>query len=135
MYIKTKYLLYSFKQKINQRYKYWYESDNKYFNEKKPPQSILQKINDKKDLIDESDITSNPWLNWNDKNIQTITTNQGVCINYLKSTNQDLIQREEDLKLLELYAYLVENLDISKSFNFNTIKKWHKAIFETIFFD
>lgn len=130
---KTKYLLYAFKLKKAKMYQYWYESDRKYFSEKKPPLSILNNKTDECSFIDDKDITKNPWNNWDSKNIQTITTSKGVCINYLKSTNQDLIQKEEDLKLLEVYDYLVNNLDISKSFNFNTIKKWHRAIFKTIY--
>lgn len=130
---KTKYLLYAFKIKKGKNYQYWYESDSKYFKQKKPPLSILKNRTNENSFIEDENVIENPWSNWDSKNIQTITTNSGVCINYLKSTNQDLIQKEEDLKLLELYDYLVENLDISKSFNFNTIKKWHKEIFETIY--
>lgn len=130
---KTKYLLYAFKIKRTKTYQYWYESDSKYFTEKRPPLSILKNRTNECGFIDDEDIINNPWNNWDSKNIQTITTKHGVCINYLKSTNQDLIQKQEDLKLLELYDYLVENLDISKPFNFNTIKKWHKNIFETIY--
>ncbi len=131
--IKTKYLLYAFKIKKAKNYHYWYESDSKYFKEKKPFQSVLNDNTNEIDHLDKLEIIDNPWNHWDSKNIQTITTNDGVCINYLKSTNQDLIQKQEDLKLLELYDYLVENLDISKSFNFVTIKKWHKDIFETIY--
>ncbi len=131
--IKTKYLLYAFKIKKNKNYQYWYESDSKYFSERKPPSTILNDRTNECSFIDNDDIIKNPWNNFNSKNIQTITTSKGVCINYLKSTNQDLIQKEEDLKLLEHYDYLVENFDISKSFNFSTIKKWHKEIFETIY--
>ena len=130
---KTKYLLYSFKSKKGRNYQYWYESDNKYFNENRPPQNILRNNTKEINNLENKDIIQNPWNNWNGKNIQTITTRQGVCINYLKSTDQDLIQKEEDLKLLELYDNLVENFDISKHFNFETIQKWHKDIFETIY--
>ena len=130
---KTKYLLYAFKLKKNKTYQYWYESDRKYFSEKKPPSSILSNRPNECIFVEDTDIIKNPWNNWNSKNIQTITTSKGVCINYLKATNQDLIQKEEDLKLLEIYDYLVENFDVSKSFNFNTIKRWHKQIFETIY--
>jgi len=130
---KTKYLLYAFKLKKGKNYQYWYETDSKYFKEKKPSVSVLKNNNNEVGQIDTKEIILNPWENWDSKNIQTITTRHGVCINYLKSTNQDLIQKTEDLKLLELYSYLVENFDISKSFGFNTIKKWHKNIFETIY--
>jgi len=130
---KTKYLLYAFKLKKGKNYQYWYESDNKYFKEKKPSISVLKHNSDEINRLDDEDVINNPWQNWDSKNIQTITTKQGVCINYLKSTNQDLIQKEEDLKLLELYSDLVENFDISKSFDFFTIRQWHKNIFETIY--
>ena len=130
---KTKYLLYAFKIKKGKNYQYWYESDSKYFNEKKPPSSILKNRTNESSFIEDENIIKNPWNNWDSKNIQTITTKYGVCINYLKSTNQDLIQKEEDLKLLELYADLVDNFDISKHFDFDTIIKWHKEIFKTIY--
>ena len=130
---KTKYLLYAFKLKKGKNYQYWYESDSKYFKEKKPSISVLNHNIDERNGLDDEEIINNPWINWDSKNIQTITTKQGVCINYLKSTNQDLIQKKEDLKLLELYSYLVDNFDISKPFGFDTIQKWHKDIFETIY--
>ena len=130
---KTKYLLYAFKLKKGKNYQYWYESDSKYFKEKKPSVSALNHNSDEINSLNVEEMINNPWQNWDSKNIQTITTKQGVCINYLKSTNQDIIQKEEDLKLLELYSYLVENFDISKPFGFNTIQKWHKDIFETIY--
>ncbi len=130
---KTKYLLYSFKIKKNKNFQYWYETDNKYFKEKKPSASVLKHKSNEVNSLDDKDIINNPWQNWDSKNIQTITTKEGVCINYLKSTNQELIQKKEDLKLLELYSYLVENLDISRSFGFKMIEIWHKKIFETIY--
>lgn len=43
---KTKYLLYAFKLKKAKTYQYWYESDRKYFSEKKPPLSILNNQTD-----------------------------------------------------------------------------------------
>lgn len=130
---KTKYLLYAFKVKSGKNYQYWYESDDKYFRESKPPLSVLKNRTNECSFIVDADIIENPWNNWNSKNIQTIATANGICINYLKSTNQDLIQKEEDLKLLELYDYLVENLDISKPFNFKTVTKWHKEVFNEIY--
>jgi len=130
---KTKYLLYAFKIKTNKNYNYWYETNDKYFKEKRPPINILKNNSIEVSNLNNIYIIDNPWNNWDSKNIQTITTENGVCINYLKSTNQDFIQKQEDLKLLELYSYLVENFDISKSFDFDTIKKWHKDIFQTIY--
>ena len=131
--IKTKYLLYAFKYREKKKYQYWYETDNKYFKENKPPKSILN-INIKEvNSLNQDSIILNPWDEWQSNNIQKIITKNGVCINYLKSTDNDMIQKHEDLKLLELYDHLVEHLDISKSFDFNAVKKWHKEIFESIY--
>jgi len=116
---KTKYLLYAFRIKKGKNYQYWYETDSKFFKEKKPSMSVLKHNSYEINSLDIKETIGNPWENWDSKNIQTITTKDGVCINYLKSTNQDLIQKEEDLKLLELYSYLVENFDISKPFGFD----------------
>jgi len=130
---KTKYLLYAFKCKQNQKYTYWYETDFRFFHEKKPPLNILKKYPKEVESISDESIIINPWKEWESNNIQKIITKNGVCINYLKSTDNDLIQKQEDLKLLELYSYLVENFDISKSFGFNTVKKWHKEVFGFIY--
>jgi len=130
---KTKYLLYAFKCKQNQKYSYWYETDNRYFKEKKPPKSILDKKLNKVDSINYENTILNPWNEWSSNNIQKIIAKNGVCINYLKSTDNDYIQKQEDLKLLELYSYIVDNFDISKSFGFNIVKKWHKEVFSSIY--
>lgn len=130
---KTKYLLYAFKCKQKKRYYYWYETDNKYFKAKKPPKSILDKIINEVEAVSDGDIILNPWNEWDSNNVQKIISDAGVCINYLKSTDNDYIQKKEDLKLLELYSYLVDNFDISKSFGFNTVKKWHKEVFSSIY--
>ncbi|WP_324170625.1 Fic/DOC family protein [Sulfurimonas sp.] len=130
---RTKYLLYAFKCKKNQKYSYWYETDNKYFKAKKPPESILDKNIDEIKAVSIDDIILNPWNEWDSNNTQKIITDAGVCINYLKSTDNDYIQKQEDLKLLELYSYLVDNFDISRSFGFNTVKKWHKEVFSSIY--
>lgn len=103
---KTKYLLYAFKCKKNSK--------------------------EVESISDES-VIMNPWEKWDLNDIQKIITQNGVCINYLKSTDNDFIQKYEDLKLLELYSYLVENFDISKSFGFNTVIKWHKEVFSSIY--
>ncbi len=131
--IKTKYLLYAFKQSIENKYIYWYETDNQYFTQTKPPKNILDKNNNEIDNLDEENIINNPWLEWKSNDIQNIISKDGVSINYLKSTNNDDITIQEDLKLLEEYSYLVENFDISKSFGMKTIQKWHKNIFKSIY--
>jgi len=130
---KTKYLLYAFKIKQNLRYDYWYQTDHKYFKEKKPPLSILNSNSKEIKSLNQDDMIENPWNEWDSDNIQKIAANSGVCINYLKSTDNDFIQKQEDLKLLELYSYLVEHFDISKSFGFSTVKKWHKEVFSSIY--
>lgn len=130
---KTKYLLYAFKCKENQKYSYWYETDFRFFQEKKPSLNILKKYPKEVESISDESIIINPWKEWESNNIQKIIAKNGVCINYLKSTDNDFIQKWEDLKLLELYSYLVENFDISKSFGFNTVKKWHKEVFSSIY--
>ena len=53
---KTKYLLYSLKLNTNGKYTYWYETDNKYFKEKKPPKHILDNINLEVDILEENKI-------------------------------------------------------------------------------
>lgn len=130
--IKTKYLLYAFKIKVKDKYQYWYETDNKYFKGKKPPTPILKQIDHEKKSLSKEDIIENPWNEWESNDIQKITS-KGVCINYLKTTNIELIQKQEDLRLLELYHHIVENFDISLSFGFHTLQYWHEFIFEDIF--
>jgi len=130
---KTKYLLYAFKSKQNQQYNYWYETDKKYFKEKKPSISVLKKNTREIIFIGKENTITNPWMSWDSNDIQKITAKSGVCINYLKSTDNDYIQKQEDLKLLELYSYLVDNFDISRTFGFKTIRRWHKEVFSSIY--
>lgn len=130
---KTKYLLYAFRLDTNSKYSYWYKTDDKYFKQTKPPRHILDKNSEEKNALDESEIIENPWLEWNSSDIQKIITQNGICINYLQSTDDVYITKQEDLKLLEVYSYLVENFDISKVISFDMIKKWHKMVFETIY--
>jgi len=130
---KTKYLLYAFRLNKNSKYSYWYETDNRYFRQSKPPKYIVDKSTLDVDSLEDNEITENPWLKWSSNDIQKIITKDGVSINYLKSTNPDYITKQEDLKLLEVYSFLVDNFDISKSFGFEVIKKWHKMVFETIY--
>ncbi|OCL99591.1 hypothetical protein AAX29_00636 [Aliarcobacter thereius] len=94
---------------------------------------MLNKSSLEKNNIQNIPIIKNPWIEWNSNDIQKITSKDGICINYLKTTNNNLIQKQEDLTLLETYTYLIHHLDISKSFAFNTIKKWHKMIFKNIY--
>jgi cell filamentation protein len=131
--IKSKYLLYAFKTTHNSHIQYWYETDTRYFRSTKPPKNILDKTNLQCDGLSAEQIISNPWNHWESNDVQKIMTLNGVCINYLKSTDSDWIQKHEDLKLLELYSDLVVNFDISRSFGFNTVKKWHKRAFESIY--
>lgn len=131
--VKSKYLLYSFKYKEKKNYSYWYETDNKFFKANKPNLSITSKVKEEKFFINNENIIENPWIEWKTNDIQKIIASNGVSINYLKSTDNDIIQRVEDKKLLEMYSYLVENFDISTFFDFNIIKKWHKVIFRDIY--
>ena len=130
---KTKYLLYAFKQSLKNKYIYWYETDNKYFEQSKPPKTILDNNTKKIDTIEKKKIIKNPWLDWESNDIQKITSKSGVCLNYLKSTDDDYITKQEDLKLLEVYTYLVDNFDISETFGFEMISKWHHMVFDTIY--
>jgi len=93
----------------------------------------LDNNSDKINEMEQKNIIENPWLDWESNDIQKITTKSGVCINYLKSTDDDYITKKEDLKLLEVYHYLVENFDISETFGFEMIVKWHHMIFDTIY--
>ena len=131
--IKTKYLLYAFKQPIKNKYIYWYKTDHKYFEQTKPPKTILDYNDEEIDEVDKNSIIENPWLDWESNDIQKITSKSGVCLNYLKSTDDDYITKKEDLKLLEVYSYLVENFDISETFGFEMILKWHHMVFDTIY--
>lgn len=131
--IKTKYLLYAFKQPIKNKYIYWYKTDYKYFEQSKPPKTILDTNYEEIDCLDKNTIMNNPWTDWETNDIQKITSKSGVCLNYLKSTDDDHISKQEDLKLLEVYNYLVENFEISESFGFDMILKWHHMVFDTIY--
>jgi cell filamentation protein len=131
--IKTKYLLYSFKSQTNDKHQYWYKTNNKYFLAEKPPPSILKSVSDEAPQPADENIIDNPWQEWSGEDIQKIISEQGVCINYLATTDSDIIQRQEDFRLLEVYDDIVCNFDISKSFGFDMVQKWHKDIFEDIY--
>lgn len=113
---------------------YFYETDNKYFIADKPGRRILEKsiIRNKKPTAKK--IIDNPWLNWENSNPELITSkNNGIPINYLKTTDQDFVQLIEDRKLVDLYSKLVKTLDISKPFSFNDICQWHYQFFKDIY--
>jgi cell filamentation protein len=131
--IKTKYLLYAFKSLKNGKYQYWYRTDDKYFLAEKPPASILKSMSDEASQPTDEDIIDNPWQEWSGEDIQKIISGQGVCINYLATTDSDIIQRQEDFRLLEVYDDIVCNFDISKSFGFEMVRHWHKEIFKNIY--
>ena len=123
--VKTKHLLYAFKYKEHSLYQYWYETDSKFFKATKPSVSVLR--NNPKEItnLEVEKIIENPWLQWNSNDIQKIIASNGVCINYLKSTDSEIIQKQEDLKLLELYSHLVEHFDISKPLD---LKRSHLGV-------
>lgn len=132
--IKTKYLLYAFKQSMDKNFIYWYETDGKYFSSIKPPKKVLDNNADTREDVSATSCVKNPWLEWDSNDIQKIVSKKGtICINYLKSTNSEFIGKAEDLKLLEMYSFLVKNLDISKPFGFSMVKKWHKEVFQSIY--
>ena len=131
--IKTKYLLYSFKSQKNSKIHYWYKTDNKYFESQKPPNTILKTIDTEAPYPDTQNIIENPWLEWEYDDIQKIITAGGVCINYMAITDSDIVQRAEDLRLLEVYDDIVCNFDISIIFGFDMVQQWHKDIFQNIY--
>ncbi len=131
--VTSKYILYSFTSFERKKYYYWYKTDDKYFLAEKPPESILKVVSNIASAPCDEDIINNPWKEWKQDNIQKITAENGVCINYLATTNSDLIQRKEDFKLLEIYDDIVCNFDISQPFGFDTVKQWHKNIFDDIY--
>jgi len=111
--------------------KYWYRTDNGYFAAEKPNIGLLKSA----PICENTEpIIENIWQNWESNDIQRIVakTNE-VCINYLATTNEKEMQKFEDLKLLELYDFLVHNFDISKPFGFKTVKEWHIGIFGELY--
>jgi len=128
--IKTKYFLYTFWSKEN---RYWYKTDDKYFEAEKPPLSVLTKIDNQAHMPKAEKTIDNPWQEWSQENIQKIVSLDGVCINYLATTDSNVIQRQEDFKLLEVYDDIVCHFDISQIFGFDKVKKWHEDIFKTIY--
>lgn len=117
---KTKYLLYAFKYKKRSNFDYYYETDASYFKESRPPKTILDKQSEEVENLHGKKIILNPWNEWGSNNIQKIITSNGICINYLKSTDGEYIQKQEDLKLLRngmkiflpIFILLQENLEL-----------------------
>lgn len=131
--IKSKYLLYFFKSVENGKYHYWYKTDDKYFKAEKPPVDILKTIDKEAPYPDIQDIIENPWNDWQHDDIQRIISESDVCINYLATTDSDVVQKAEDLRLLEVYDEIVCNFDISQIFGFDMVQKWHQDIFKEIY--
>ncbi len=129
---KTKYLLFSHKTAHGRNFRYWYETDKAFFEAEKP--GGLARFSEIWSRDIKKPIIENIWQNWESNDIQKIVskTNE-VCINYLATTDEKEIQKFEDLKLLELYDYLVHNFDISKSFGFKTVQEWHIKIFGELY--
>ncbi len=130
---KSKYFLYSFKSQKDGKNHYWYKTDNKYFQAQKPPNNILRAVETKASHPDNENIIENPWQEWKQNDIQKITTAGGVCINYLATTDGNIVQRAEDLRLLEVYDKIVCSFDISIIFGFDMVQQWHKDIFHDIY--
>jgi cell filamentation protein len=51
----------------------------------------------------------------------------------LATTDSDIVQRAEDLRLLEVYDDIVCNFDISTIFGFDVVSHWHYEIFKNIY--
>jgi cell filamentation protein len=132
-YVKSKYLLFSHKTAHGRDFKYWYVTDKAFFEAEKPNYG-LAKLSDIWNRDIEKPIIENIWQNWETNDVQRIVskTNE-VCINYLATTDEKEIQKFEDLKLLELYDFLVHNFDISKAFGFKTVQEWHSQIFGELY--
>ena len=77
--IKTKYLLYAFKQPIGTKYAYWYETDTKYFSSTKPPKKLLDN-SQTIEKIDKKNIIDNPWLEWDSSDVQKIVSKKTMFV-------------------------------------------------------
>lgn len=129
--VKSKYLLFSHKTAHGRNLKYWYETDKAFFEAEKPSLALAKNAV----LFKHTEpIIENIWQNWESNDIQKIVskTNE-VCINYLATTDEKEIQKFEISKLLELYNYLADDFDISKSFGFKTVQEWHIKIFGELY--
>jgi len=113
---------------------YFYETDKKYFIAEKPGRKILENSVIRKKAPSAKSIIENPWINWENNNPEFITSkDNGLPINYLKTTNQDFVQLIEDKNLVDLYSKLVKTLDISKPFSFDDVCRWHYEFLKHIY--
>lgn len=129
---KTKGFLYSHRSKVSNTYTYWYTTDEAYFAAERPAPSAL-KENQFKSLEEPVPVIKNPWQHWQSNDLQKICSKKGLPINFLATTDYDVISEAEDKKLLEVYDYLIDNFDISRSFGLTTVDGWHKMMFAEIF--
>ena len=114
---------------------YIYETDSKYFVGNQPSSKCLKvKTIAGKRLPNKNVFIENPWKNWSSSNPEMITSKQtNVPINFLKTTEHGLLQKEEDKRLLDTYSCIIDNFDIGKTFGFKQIQKWHKDVFHRIY--
>lgn len=114
---------------------YMYETNGCYFCENRPSAQCLRKKSEiKKRLPAKKLIIENPWTHWSSNNPEMITSKKNdIPINYLKTTEHKILQKEEDIKLLDVYSEIIEHHDITKSFGFEKIKSWHRDIFNEIY--
>lgn len=125
---------YAFSLKKGSSKLYFYETDKKYFIADKPGRKILEEGMIRKKAPSTKSIIENPWKNWDNNNPEFITSkDNGIPINYLKTTDQDFIQLVEDKNLVDLYSKLIKTLDISKSFTFDDICQWHYEFLKNIY--
>ncbi len=130
--IKNFYYAFSIKKGSNNLY--FYETDKKYFIADKPGKKILEKSVIREKTPSAKSIIENPWINWQNSNPEFIISKEnGIPINYLKTTDQDFVQLIEDKNLVDLYSKLVKTLDISKPFSFKDICKWHYEFLKDIY--
>lgn len=129
--MKTKFFLYSHRTKMS-TCTYWYATDHAYFSAEKPTATILKSKPIKSTELP-APIIKNPWQNWQSNDIQRICSKKGLPINYLATTDYDVVSEAEDKKLLEVYDYLIDNFNISRSFGLKTVDGWHKMMFDEIF--
>lgn len=116
------------------RKSYWYETDGRFFEAEKPSAKALKQIpKTLKRLPGTSKRIENPWLNWKSSEPQNIHAVNGVPLNYLKTTDNLLIQQAEDRSLTALYYKLLDTIKVNSMIRLADIKKWHRMFFADIY--
>ena len=112
---------------------YYYETDGRYFEAEKPSKKCLIEKAAKKTNLPASKIIENPWNHWKNGNVQLIVSSDNVPINYLKTTDKDLIQNYEDKNLMFAYHDIIENYDLDNPLTMETVCDWHRIVFGDIY--